>query len=414
MPHLTNIEDLLLALGLGLLVALQREWSKSRIAGVRTFPLITMLGALMTILAQDLGGWIVGAGLLSVAAMLVVADVAKMRGGGSDAGLTTEIAALAMYGVGAAVATGLVVPAIVATGSIGVLLQFKQQLHGFVARIEEADLRAAARLALIGLVILPALPNEPYGPFGVLNPFHVWLMVVLIVGISLGAYVSYRLLGKKAGAWAAGLLGGLISSTATTATYAQSSRQDAARVPLAQAVIVTASAVVFARVLAEIAVVAPGVLPQMAPPLVAMMLILTGLAFVCQRRLAGASEAIPSAGPSSGLRTAMAFGLLYALVLLAVAFAKTYFGNRGLYVVAALSGMTDMDAITLSTVQLIQAGSLSATVGWRLILVGALANLLFKAALAATVGSPGLARRIAPYFAVALGAGVAILFFWAG
>ncbi|MEZ5361588.1 MAG: DUF4010 domain-containing protein [Bryobacterales bacterium] len=117
-------------------------------------------------------------------------------------------------------------PALIATGSVAVLLQYKQQLHGFVARIEEADLRAVARLALIGLVILPALPDIAYGPFGVLNPFRVWLMVVLIVGISLAAYAAYRMLGARAGGWTAGVLGGLISSTATTANYAQSSRED--------------------------------------------------------------------------------------------------------------------------------------------------------------------------------------------
>ncbi|MBI1358333.1 MAG: DUF4010 domain-containing protein [Acidobacteria bacterium] len=409
---MTVIEDLLIALALGLLVGLQREWSKSRIAGIRTFPLITLFGALTSTLAQTTGGWIVGAGLLAVTAMLVVADIAKMRSGAADPGLTTEIAALAMYGVGAAVAADMVVPAIVITGSVAVLLQFKQQLHAFVARIEEADLRAAARLALIGLVILPAMPDVAYGPYGVLNPFQVWLMVVLIVGISLGAYVSYRLLGAEAGAWAAGLLGGLISSTATTATHAQSSRQEPTRSPLALAIVVTASAVVFARVLVEVAVVAPAVLTHAGPPLGAMLALMIGLAWLCQRRLSGAAEAVATAGPPTGLRSAIAFGALYAVVLLAVAFAKAHFGNQGLYVVAALSGLTDMDAITLSTVQLIQAGSLKASVGWRLILVGALANLCFKAGLAAAVGTASLARGVAAYFGVAVAAGALILAFW--
>lgn len=412
MLTLTAVEDLLVALALGLLVGLQREWTKSRVAGVRTFPLITLLGAMASLMADDFGGWTVGAGLLAVTAMLVTANVAKMRAGSNDLGMTTEMAALVMYGVGAAVASDLVIPAMVVTGSVAVLLQFKAQLHGFVARIEEADLRAVARLALISLVILPALPNEAAGPFGVLNPFQVWLMVVLIVGISLAAYVSQRLLGARAGAWAAGILGGLISSTATTASYAQSTREGAGRQRLALAVIVTASAVVFGRVLVEILLVAPGVFADTAPPVAAMMAFMAVLAYWAQRRPdSSEEEAVPAT--ASGMRSAIIFGALYAIVLLAVALAKTYFGDRGLYVVAALSGLTDMDAITLSTVQLIRTGSLDAVVGRQLILIGALANLVFKAGIVWTVAPRPLAKRVAKYFAAAFVAGGLILAFWA-
>ena len=409
----TVIEDLLVALALGLLVGLQREWSKSRVGGVRTFPLITVFGALTGILARDLGGWMVAAGLLAVAAMLVVANVAKMRGGSTDPGLTTEFAALVMYGVGVASAAGLVLPAIVTTGSVAVLLAYKQQLHAFVGRIEEADVRAAARLALIGLVILPALPNTPLGPFGVLNPFRVWLMVVLIVGISLAAYIAHRLLGARAGSWAAGLLGGLISSTATTATYSQSTKGAKARYPAAAAIVVTASAVVFVRVLVEVAVVAPGAFGEVAPPLVAMMSAMFALAAASRRHVSD-DAAAAAAAPPPGLRTAMAFGLVYALVLLAVAFARTYFDARGLYAVAALSGLTDMDAITLSTMQLVSSGDLDAATGWRLVLVGSLANLAFKASIVAMLGSRELLRRVAGYFAPAFAIGVAVLWLWRG
>jgi uncharacterized membrane protein (DUF4010 family) len=410
--HFTVAGDLLVALALGLLVGMQREWSKSRIAGVRTFPLITLFGALSAILAGPFGGWTIAAGMLALAAMLVIADAAKMRAGDPDPGLTTEISALVMYGVGAAVAAGFVLSAFIATGSVAALLQYKQQLHGFVARIEEADLRAVARLALIALVILPALPDVAYGPFGVLNPFRVWLMVVLIVGISLAAYVAYRLLGARGGRWAAGILGGLISSTATTANYAQSSREDPRRGPAALAIIVTASAVVFGRVLAEIAIVAPAVFPRTAPPLALMMAVMAGLALVCHRQSSGEDSAMAPPGPPSGIRTAILFGALYALVLLGVALAKTYFGNRGLYAVAALSGLTDMDAITLSTVQLIQVGSLQAEVGWRLILVGALANLGFKAGIVAMMGPRTLFARVAGFFGLAMAAGATILILW--
>jgi len=411
--HLTVIAELLIAVALGMLIGLQREWSASRVAGVRTFPLISLLGAICALLSKEYGGWLIGVGLLVTAAMLVIANVAKLQAGSPSPGLTTEVSALVMYVVGATVGAGMATPAIVATGLVAVLLQFKRQLHGFVSNIEEADLRAAARMALIGLVILPALPDQAYGPFGVLNPFRVWLMVVLIVGISLAAYVSFRLLGPRAGAWAAGLLGGLISSTATTANYAQASRDKPEGDNAGLAIVVTASAIVFVRVLAEIAIIAPAALPTTAPPLAAMLLLTLALGVVCQRRGGGEPQPPGSHSPA-GLRTAIGFGLLYALVLLAVAFAKTYFGDSGLYVVAALSGLTDMDAITLSTMQLIEAGSLETGAGWRLILVAAVANLAFKAGLVAALGSRWLARRVALMFAIAGVGACLILVFWRG
>lgn len=411
--HLTVIAELLIAVALGMLIGLQREWSASRVAGVRTFPLISLLGAICALLSKEYGGWLIGVGLLVTAAMLVIANVAKLQAGSPSPGLTTEVSALVMYVVGATVGAGMATPAIVATGLVAVLLQFKRQLHGFVSNIEEADLRAAARMALIGLVILPALPDQAYGPFGVLNPFRVWLMVVLIVGISLAAYVSFRLLGPRAGAWAAGLLGGLISSTATTANYAQASRDKPEGDNAALAIVVTASAIVFVRVLAEIAITAPAALSTTAPPLAAMLLLTLALGVVCQRRVGGEPQPSGSHSPA-GLGTAIGFGLLYALVLLAVAFAKTYFGDSGLYVVAALSGLTDMDAITLSTMQLIEAGSLETATGWRLILVAAVANLAFKGGLVAALGSRWLAWRVALMFAIAGAGACLILVFWQG
>lgn len=402
------VPALLISAALGLLVGLQREWSKSRVAGIRTFPLITLFGALMGGVAEDFT-MAVPAGLLAVAALLVVANVAKIRAGDKDPGLTTEFAALAMYGVGVGVTHGYLLPAIVVTGCVAVLLQFKQTLHGFVSSMDEADIRAGARLTLIALVILPALPDQGYGPYGVLNPFRVWLMVVLIVGISLAAYVSYRLLGARTGSWAAGLLGGLISSTATTTTYAQRAL-DPARFAGSVAVIVTAAAVVFGRVLLEVGVVGPAVFAQTAPPLAVMMGVMLVLAYLSHRK-AVSMEPEPEEPPST-MKTAIAFGLMYAIVLFAVAASRRYFGSAGMFVVAALSGLTDVDAITLSTVHLVESGGLAADLGWRLILTGIMSNLVFKAGIVAVIGRANALRAVAPYFATALLCGTLLMIFW--
>lgn len=403
------VQNVLIAVALGLLVGLQREWSKSRVAGIRTFPLITLFGALTAGLSSDVGPLIVPVGLIAVVTLLVVANASKIRAAEGTLGLTTEFAALVMYAAGAAVASGFLLPAIVVTGLVVVLLQFKESLHGFVSHVDEADLSAGARLVLLALVILPALPDAEYGPYGVVNPFRIWLMVVLIVGISLAAYVCYRLLGARAGSWAAGLFGGLISSTATTTTYAQRAR-DPKRLLASTAVIVTSSAVVFGRVLLEIAVVGPQIFAATAPPLAIMMLFMVVLAVYSQRRVTWA-ETAPEEPPSS-IRTAVAFGLMYAVVLFAIAASRQYFGRTGLFVVAAFSGLTDVDAITLSTVHLVDSGGLRPDLGWRLILTGILSNLLFKVGIVAVVGRAAALRAVAGYFAAAFGCGVLLLIFW--
>lgn len=412
--------DLALALGLGLLVGLQRERAQSQIAGIRTFALLTVFGALSATLAGAFGGWVVAAGVLAVGGAVVLGDLALLRraevgGDEPDPGRTTEIAALTMFGVGALLPLGHRVPGVVLGATVALLLHWKRPLHDMVRRIGADDVRAIMRLALVALVVLPVLPNRALGPSGVLNPFEIWLMVVLIVGISLGAYVAYRLLGPRSGTLAAGGLGGLISSTATTVSYARRSR-DAEPTAGSVLVIVVASTVVFVRILGEIAAVAPSVLATTAPPLVAMMgwmgLVSAGVYVRGRRRLEGAA-AVDREAPSP-LGAAIGFGLLYAIVLVGVAVARDHLGRGGLYLVAGLSGLTDMDAITLSTAQLMDAGGLAREVGWRLILVGGMANLVFKWLVVAILGGAALARDVGIAFALALGGGGMILILWPG
>jgi uncharacterized membrane protein (DUF4010 family) len=411
-PDFAFFQDLLIALVLGLLVGLQRERADRDIAGIRTFPLITILGVFSGTLAQEFGGWIVAASLLALAAMIVVGNLIKAREGRADPGLTTEMAALVMFSVGAALVAGYTAPAITVGGGVALLLHWKRPLHEFARRIGPDDFQAIIRVVLVALVILPVLPNQAYGPYGVLNPFQMWLMVVLIVGISLSAFVVYKLMGPQSGTVAVGVLGGLISSTATSVSHARHSREYPNDTDAAALVIFIASAIVFVRVIVEIAIVAPGILAVTVPPLATMMgimvLIAGGAFMVTARRITAMSDRRP---PSS-LKAAIIFGLLYGVVLLAVAAAREHFDQRGLFVVAALSGLTDMDAITLSTAQLVRTGDLTAETGWRLILVGAMANLVFKGGVVAALGHPRLLGRVAVLFVLSLAGGALILAFW--
>jgi len=278
--------------------------------------------------------------------------------------------------------------------------------------LESRQVDVTFRLALIALVILPILPDKSFGPYGVLNPFRIWLMVVLIVGISLASYLTSRFLGARVGSVLGGVMGGLISSTATTVSYARRSRHAPDTAALAAVVIMIASTAVFLRVAFEVSVVAPSMLPHVLPQfgfIAGWMALICVAAFLVVRR---DDADVPSAEDPSDLRAAVIFGLLYAAVLVAVAAAKEHFGDRGLYVVAALSGLTDMDAITLSTAQMMQAERVALDTGWRMMLVGALSNIVFKAAVIGIVGHRRLLRYIAVLFTLSLIGGALLLWLW--
>jgi len=397
---------------LGLLVGLQRQRTESSVGGIRTFPLIATFGTLCGLLAVEHGGWIVAAGLIALAALLVVSNFMLARSGDTDAGQTTEVSALLLYGIGAYVVFGELAVAVALGGAIALLLHYKDLLHAFASRIGERDVTAIMQFVLITLVILPVLPNQAYGPYAVLNPFQVWLMVVLIVGISLVGYVAYKLFGAREGAVLGGLIGGLVSSTATTVSFARRTADTASGSGLAALVIMIASSTVFARVIAEVGVVAPGHFRQIVPPLAAMFAVSVVIAVFLYLHTRDHHAAMPQQGNPANLRTAMIFGGLYALIVFVVAATKTEFGEQGLYLVAVLSGLTDMDAITLSTSQLASQGRLQPDTVWRMILVASLANLSFKGALVAFLGSRALLRDVAVAFGLTIAAGIAILWFW--
>lgn len=439
----TLVVSLLIALGLGMLVGLQRTWALHEIAGIRTFPLITVLGVLAAALGDVYGGWTVAAGLIAVVALMVQGNVMKMRetDGEQDVGMTTEVAALVMYGVGASLHAGWRTEAVVAAGALAVLLHAKEPLHQMTRALSDRDLRALTQFVLVALVVLPILPDREYGPYGVLNPFKIWLMVVLIVGISIAAWAAYRLLGARRGTALTGFLGGLISSTATTVSYSRRTRARPTQTRAAAFVILMASATVFARVIFEIGVVAGDFLMELAPPLLVMLAVMLVAAAVQWRAVGaeagnpgdgtpgteGASGGAPGTEAGAGvedepdgladeapseLRAAIAFGLLYALVLLAVAAARQHLGDAGLFTVAAISGLTDVDAITLSTAQLVKSGDLAAGTAWRAILVAGVSNLVFKGGTVVALGSKRLRKPVLVGFGVATVVAALLVWLW--
>jgi uncharacterized membrane protein (DUF4010 family) len=397
-----------IALGIGLIVGLEREWADDKPVGLRSFALISILGGLCGLLVEDLGVWVVAAGLLGLA--LVLAAVARRA---EVEGITTLLACLVVFLAGAGAVAGYWLHAIFVGGAVTVLLHWKRSLHGLVDRLGAEDFGIIARFVLISLVILPVLPNRTFGPYDVFNPFEAWLLVVLIVSINLAGYVAFRWVGARAGAWMAGVLGGLVSSTATALSYAGISRRQQGLGLTAAIVIGVASIVVYARIVLELSVVAPGLVAHIALPSAVFALVLGGLClFMDRRQSQRESTEVPSRRNPAQVRQALAFGGLYVLILFAVAVVRTHFDDEALYGVAFISGLTDVDALTLSVGQMFANERVSAELGWRAIFLASLSNLLFKVTAAGLLGSPELRRWLWSTGSIALVAGVAIVVFW--
>jgi uncharacterized membrane protein (DUF4010 family) len=247
----------------------------------------------------------------------------------------------------------------------------------------------------------------------VLDPFEIWLMVVLVVGLTLGGYILYKFLGQGAGTLLGGVLGGAISSTATTVSYARQANGDVRAARTAAIVIMIASTVSFIRVLAATAVVSPEFFVTVLPSVsILMVLTLLPSAFLWFRSRREPGQMPEQRNPTQ-LKSAVVFGLMYAVVLAGLAAAKFYLGGRGLYLVAGLSGLTEMDALTLSTARMSQQVDPTDFADlWRLIVVAAMANMLSKAVLAGALGGWRLLGRMAVLFLLPLAGGAAILAFW--
>jgi uncharacterized membrane protein (DUF4010 family) len=421
-------QQLGISLLLGLLVGLQREHAASGLAGMRTFPLITVLGSVSAVLAGHFQeSWMLAAGLLAIVAITVVGHLLQMKDD-PHPGTTTDVAMLLMYAVGALVVVGPMSAAIAIGGGVAVLLQYKPELHNIAQRLGDEDLRAVMQFVLITCIILPILPNQNFGPHSlfptdsraatppyaldVFNPFETWLMVVLIVGLSLGGYIIYKFFGRGAGILLGGILGGAISSTATTVSYARSARLTPAGVQTASIVVMIASSVMYLRVLLAVAVVSSQDLrflqTVIAPVLALMVLTVLPAIFLWFRSPQQAAQMPKQENPTQ-LKSAVIFGLMYALVLFALAVAKYYWDGDGLYAVAFFSGLTEMDAVTLSTARMALTDPVVAHDGWRMIVVAAMANSLSKTVLAGFLGGWSLFWRIAVLFAVPLLGGCALL-----
>jgi len=403
-----SLPKFLTSLTIGLLIGLERERNPSAKAGLRTFALVSLFGTLIALLADKSGSpWLLIAGLLAVAGMIIAAYL-NSPAENHDPGTTTVAALLICYALGVLVWYDLSKLAVMLAIATTVLLYFKPELQGMTQRLSRRDLVSILQFAVLSFVILPILPNQNFGPYDAFNPHHAWMMVVLISGLSLAGYVALRIVGQRYGAPLLGFLGGLVSSTATTLLYARHSKLNEGMPRLSAVVILIASQVVLIRLAVVSGIVSPGILKQLIPVMgLGLLFGLVATAFHWKRLQNAGDLPLPQTANPTELHAALGFGLLFVVVLLCSAWLSDVAGSGGLYLVAIASGLTDVDAITLSSLRLFQMDKLSSEQAVISIAIAFISNMAFKFGLAVSIGGMALAKHIAVGF-VAITTGVAL------
>jgi uncharacterized membrane protein (DUF4010 family) len=400
------LPQFLTSFAIGLLIGLERERNPSAKAGLRTFALVAVLGTLLAMLSEKLATpWLVIAGLAAVAGTIIAAYLNEPQEEDADPGTTTVVALLLCYGLGVLVWSGLSKLAVMLAIGVTALLYFKPELRGFSQKLTRKDLVAVLQFSVLSFIVLPILPDQDYGPYHAFNPYQAWLMVVLISGISLAGYAALHVVGTRYGAPLLGFMGGLVSSTATTMIYARHGKASPAATYLAASVIVIASMVVMVRLLTVSTVVAYPLLPALLPVFASGLVAGLGAALYVWHKTSKSTDLyVPETSNPAELHSAFGFGLLYVIVLLGAAWMEDLAGSQGLYVVALVSGLTDVDAITLSSLRLFNLGQLSETQTVTAIAIAFLSNVAFKFGMVVFIGGWTLARQVSIGFcAIALG-----------
>ena len=414
MPNLEVMFNLATSLAVGLLIGAERGWSARDtddthlVAGIRTFGLSGLLGGIAALLGQHLGlaAWIA---ILLALSLLVLAGYVGDLLKSEDRGMTSEIALLLTFLLGSLPLTEG--PELADRGAVGValLLSLKGALHAALRKLSAKELSGALKLLFISLVLLPVLPNRGYGPWSAFNPYETWWMVVLIAGIGFAAYVAIRLVGTRAGLLLTALLGGMVSSTAMTLTLSRMHDGERLQRLLASGLLAT-SALMFPRILLEVGVINPALLARLAVPMAVSTLVYAGGALLYYRRagLEVGQNAEPPLENPFELGPALRFGALLVLILFLVNGAQRWLGDAGIYLVALLAGLSDVDAITLSLARNALEG-LNGQVATQGIFLAALSNSLVKGGLIVMIGGRRLAWLTLPFISAGLAGGLVAL-----
>ena len=402
--QLPTLMRLAVALAIGLLIGLERGWERrdlhtaQRTAGLRTFGAIGLLGGVTAQLGGTHGGLLIAA--LAIALGVVVA-VGYWRESeiDRDLSLTTAVTALVTYSLGALAGSGELLAASSSAVVLAMLLGFRPELHGLIRKIDREELLATFRLLLISLVMLPVLPDRGYGPWAAFNPYHIWWMVVLVAAVSYVGYFATRLMGAERGILITGLFGGLASSTVVALSLARRAAEGLAAPNLLAAGATIASAIMWPRILLMVSAVAPALGLPLAWPLgvatvvaIAGALILAHIGRDEERGLTASGEKLKPTNPLD-LITAIRFGLILTAIMVASRAASAWTGASGLLLVAGISGLVDVDAISLSVATMSMHQIVAPAVAISAILLAASVNTVLKPAMALVIGGAPMGLR---------------------
>ncbi|NCN51640.1 MgtC/SapB family protein [archaeon] len=426
-----------IAIFLGALIGMQREFAPqkenfTRFAGIRTFILITLFGAILGFLGGDFNSLpvIIGfAGIILFSALSYILTFVKFK----VMSIITEVVSIMAFILGVMCTTGFMNLAIIFGILIVAFLAFKERLHGLIKKMNRKEVSGVIKFAIISLVVLPLLPDKNFSPadlpglneilnnFGVSNEFlsqlnvfnfyHIWWMVILVAGISFFGYFLVRFLGSKKGHGLTGFVGGLVSSTAVTLSMSKESQGKTKVSPYILATIIAMS-IMFIRIIFEVAVLNPILLGKLFLPLMGMFVLGLVFSFYFLRT----EDKNPHAKEIEfkqpfAMGPAIKFGLLFLLVLLVSKIGQILFGHLGIYGASILSGLVDVDAITLSMSSLSKTGEITSVVASTSILFAAISNTLVKMGIAFFLGSKKYGKTIVGVFSIVLLVGLGLLFF---
>ncbi len=387
-PEATSVLHVAAAALGGAAVGVEREWSGhasgrgARFAGVRTFTLLGGLAGIVGVL------WVEGAGALATvllagaAALVVVAYAVASR---QSIESTTEVAAFVVLAAGVLAGMGRLAFASGIIAVTSLLLVEKSRLHAWVARIDDAALRAGFRFAVLAVVVLPLLPEGPYGPLGGFRPRQLWALVLLFSGLSFAGWIARRAVGPRRGYPVAGLLGGIVSSTSVSLVFAGASADQGAPALALACGVVAASTVMFVRVLVATAILSQALALAVVPFVLVPTMVGVIVALAMWRRQSEAKTAIEGPSHPLGLRSALQMAVLFQVAVTVLSAVRTYFGDLGLLVSGAVIGFTDVDALTFAMVREVASGT-AVDLAARALALGMLANTVLKLAITLGVG----------------------------
>ncbi len=407
-------QQFFIALVLGALIGLERERStykqkRMAYAGIRTFPLIALFGALSAYFAHTISFWILIVNTIILGALVITVYFVTTDSSGKRFGATSEIAGLLTFFIGVLAYFNEILFATLLAITITFILYLREPLHTFAQHLKRGELEDTLKFIVIAFVILPFLPNQSFGPLGIFNPYIIWLMVVLISGISYVGYFFMKWFGEK-GIELAGIFGGLVSSTAVTTSFAERSKRTRSKKVLGPLLlgVVLANSIMFIRILVEVFLVHRPLFYKLILPLSALFVLSLVFVFFLWKKEKRVKGKVELKSPFR-LWPALKFGGFFALVLALVKLADVYLSTKGVYVVSLISGFADVDAITLSLSQLAK-GDLPLEIAKRGIMIAALTNVAVKGGIAYLFGSREFGLRIAGMFAGLIGLGLVLVF----